>query len=84
MKNTDIEEVPGSAAFRAWVQKALAALGCSASSVARALGLSRNTLAAFLSDPERSITLDTAQKVSAHLRGLAADQGVTLDRIGGA
>jgi DNA-binding phage protein len=83
MQSTLETTLPTSAAFRAWVQDCLALLGVSASRVASDLGLSRNTLYTFLKEPGRSITLDNAQAVAAHLRALAAEKGQPLPRPGG-
>lgn len=72
---------PFTNAFRAWVQDSLAVLGASALSVARDLGLGKNTLGDFLRDPERNIHLETAHGITCKLREMAAEQGKALPRL---
>lgn len=68
MQKENEVSLPTSAVLRPWMQDALALVEVSAGSLARELGLSRNTLYNFLSAPDRTINLDTAQAVVARLR----------------
>lgn len=67
--------------FRDWVQKCLVALGVSALSVGRAVGLGKNTLGDFLRDPGRNIHLESAHGITCHLRILSADLKISLPRL---
>ena len=72
---------PSVAAFRAWVQDALADLNLSAAGLGRDIGLGKNTLAQFLNDPGRDIRMGTAHDVTCKLREIAHDRGVTLPKL---
>ena len=76
--------MPDPAEFRAWLSPALAALRLSPSSVARDLGMSKNALTGFVSNPERDICLGNAARVHRHLADQAQASGVVLPRLGGA
>lgn len=83
-KNCFQSELPDPAAFRAWLPPALAVLRLSQSAVARELGLSKNALSGFVSDPARDICLGNAARVHKFLSERAAADGVTLPPVGGA
>jgi predicted transcriptional regulator len=76
-------ELPNPAAFRAWLTAALAVLRLSQSAVARDLGLSKNALSGFVSNPERDICLGNAARVHRLLTERAAAAGVALPPVGG-